>query len=708
MMHRLIVMGTVMILATQLAGQSAKQPKKQDPATTKPLIVTARKWEELYFEVPQSVTPITEEQIRDAGVDSVKEAARYVPNVLITEFSSRRLSFPFVRGIGSGQGDPAVTTFIDGVPQLQVSSTNLPLLDVERIEFLRGPSGALYGRNTLGGAISISTRLPTNNLEYGSEVMIGNYSLQDYRFSFSAPLEKDKLFFSASGLYSKRDGYTKNDFTGHDVDFRDNWFGRTQVLWLPDAANEVRLTVYGESAHDGGFVLSDLAGLRARPNRINQDFEGRVDRDLISTALTWNHHGECCELTSITAVQYWEIEETADFDFSPIDGIRRKTDGDQTSVSQELRLTSLDDDGVRVADGVSMKWLVGASGFYSDSSDTASNDFRPGGAGILFPPAAVGVDRATGDFDSYSVAMFGQTTFVVDEKWELTAALRYEYESKDADIDRTFTTGGMTFPTSSSSPSENFDEWLPRASISYRWCEELMSYVLVARGFNAGGFNLTAPAGSETFRPEKSWSYEVGTRASFCEDKLNVAVAWFYIDWDDMQLSQFNAASGGYVVNAGESDSTGVEVEITAKPIDEVQLFGGIGVMDTEFKRFTDQFGQSVAGKNLPFAPDWTANVGSQLTMDLCKDVQLFARAEYFYVGTFYYDAGNRGAENYDLANFRVGCGGKNWRVDAWLNNAFDQNYVPIAFQPNPGDPTQFVGESSAPRTYGFTVRLTF
>ncbi len=681
----------------------AQVPVKQDPEQDKPLIVTARKWEELLREIPQSVSAITEEQIRDAGLDTVKDAARYVPNVLITEFSSRRLSFPFVRGIGSGQGDPAVATFIDGVPQLRVSSTNLPFLDVERVEFLRGPNGALYGRNTLGGAIAISTKLPSNVLEVGSSVTIGNYSLQDYRFSVSTPLEEDKVFFSISGLYSKRDGYTKNDFTGHDVDFRDSWFGRVQVLWLPDAANEVRLTVYGESAHDGGFVLSDLAGLRSRPNRINQDFEGRADRDLIATALTWNHHGESCDITSITSVQHWEIEESSDFDFSPIDGIRRKTEEDQTYVFQELRLASPDDDAIKVAENVTVRWLAGASGFYSDSSDTAANDFRPGGAGILFPPFLVGVDRATGDFDSYSVAVFGQTTFTIDDQWDLTAALRYEYESKNADIDRT-----SPIISSSTSPSENFDEWLPRASIAYRCSEQCMMYGLVARGFNAGGFNLTSPSGSETFRTEKSWNYELGVKTSFLEDRLIVSAAAFYIDWDDMQLSQFDAATGGYVVNAGGSDSTGVEAELTAKPIEELQLFAGIGVLDTEVGQFTDQFGTDVSGQNLPFAPDWTANVGSQLTMDLCEDVQLFARAEYFYVGTFYYETGNRAAENYDLANFRVGCGGEKWRVDLWLNNAFDEDYVPIAFQPSPIDPTAFVGESAAPRTYGFTVNLTF
>ncbi|MHC4811688.1 MAG: TonB-dependent receptor [Planctomycetota bacterium] len=704
MLQNLIAVGAAVVLLSPCPGQ----PGKQEPVKVKPVVVTARKWEELHFDVPQSVSAISAEQIRDAGLDSVKEAARYIPNVMITEFSSRRLSFPFVRGIGSGQGDPAVATFIDGVPQLQVSSTNLPFLDVDRVEFLRGPSGALYGRNTLGGAINVITKWPSNTTEYGGGVTIGNFDLHDYRFSFSTPLEEEKLYLSVSGLKSERDGYTKNDFTGHDVDFRDSWFGRAQLLWIPDPTNELRLAVHGENANDGGFVLSDLAGLRSRPNRINQDFEGRTDRDLVATSLTWNHHGDHTELTSITAVQRWEIEETADFDFSTIDGIRRKTQADETAISQELRLASPEDDDLEVADNVAMRWLIGVSGFFSEADETAANDFRPGGVGILFPAAAVGVDRASGDFDSYSVAAFGQATLTIDDWIDVTGALRWEYESKNADIDRTFTSSGVTVPTASSGPSENFDELLPRASVALWWSEQVMTYGLVARGFKAGGFNLTAPTGSETFRTEKSWNYEVGVRTSCCEDRVTISAAAFYIDWDDMQLTQFDTASGGYVVNAGESDSSGVELEIAGKATDELQLFGGIGVLDTEFDEFVDQFGQNNSGQELPFAPDWTANVGAQFTADVSEDLQLFARAEYFYVGTFHYDAGNIGSENYDLANLRIGCGGKNWRVDAWLNNAFDENYVPVAFQPNPADPTQFVGESAAPRTYGVTVRVTF
>lgn len=671
--------------------------------------MTARKWEELPGEVPRSVTTVPGEQIRDAGIREVRQAARYVPNMIVTEFSSRRLSFPFVRGVGSGQGDPAVGTFIDGVPQLQVSSTNLPLLDVERVEILRGPHGALYGRNTIGGAMNIISRRPSSKTEVDADVTFGNFALQEYRIVGSVPIERDKLSVSFAGVHQRRDGYTDNDFTGNDVDDREMFFGRAQVLWTPDTENEVRFSVHSESSRDGGFVLSDYNGLRARPNKISQDYEGFADRDVLAGSLTWTRSGDEVDFTSITAGQWWDIEESTDFDFSALDGVRRFTTADQTYVYQELRFASAEDRPIVLSSEAELKWLWGVSGFWSDSEQGAANEFRPGGAGIIFfPPQVAGTDQATGSFDSYAAAAFAQATIDWKESWEFTGALRYEYESKDADIDRRYLVMGFPATQASTSADESFDEILPRLSVSYQWSEELMAYVLAARGFKAGGFNLTAPSGSETFGPEKSWTYEAGFRSSSREGKVVVAGSLFFIEWDDMQLSQFNAQTGGYVTNAGQSTSMGAEIEIVSRPIEGVQLFAGVGVLDTEFDRFTDQFGADVSGKDLPFAPENSGNVGIQVSKPIDDGLTCYVRAEHFHVGDFFYDAGNLKAESYNLTNFRVGLGGEQWRIDGWIRNAFDNDYIPVAFQPNPGDPTAFVGESAAPQTYGVTLRVRF
>ena len=158
-----IVSGILLLgFAGSARGQTEAVPEAPPgEAVSLPTVeVTARKWVEVPLDVPQSITVIPESLIRDAGLRSIRDASIYVPNFNVVEFSARRLSFPFVRGIGSGQGEPAVTTYIDGVPLFFGGGANFPLLNVERIEFLRGPQGTLYGRNALGGMIHVITREP--------------------------------------------------------------------------------------------------------------------------------------------------------------------------------------------------------------------------------------------------------------------------------------------------------------------------------------------------------------------------------------------------------------------------------------------------------------------------------------------------------------------------------------------------------------------
>lgn len=673
-----------------------------------PVLVTARKWVELSRDVPQSLTVMPEGLLRDAGLRSMREASFLVPNLFINEFSSRRLSFPTIRGIGSGVGDPAVTTYIDGVPQLTINSTNLPLIDVERIEFLRGPQGTLYGRNSIGGLIHIITQRPDNTLRVRGGATLGNYDLQEYEFSAGGPLVADELFFSLTGLHSSRDGYTRNAFTGNDVDDRDSLFGRGQILWTPSEQSEFRLSVYGEKSRDGGFVLSELNGLRRHPNRINQNFEGLAHRDLAGSSLTWNYYGESIDFVSITSFQDWSIFETADFDFTFIDAVRRRTRESQQYFTQEVRVSSAADANLAVGEDASLKWILGASLFASDSDRLARNNFRPGGIGIFFPPEQVGIDTQFGDFEDLGLAAFGQGTLTLGERLDLTAGLRFDFERKEATVNRTFETGGFTVLSTTTNLDRDFDEVVPRFSAAYRFADNVMVYGLAAMGFKAGGFNLSAPTGRLAFDQETSWTYEAGIKSTFLDERLAVNASIFHIDWDDLQLSLFDAMTGGYIANAASATSRGFEVEVGLKPAEEWDLFAGLGFTDAEFDRFIDPFGADVSGRKLAFVPERTWNFGAQYSGRLCESATWFVRGEYTGVGTYYYDAGNRAAEQFELANFRVGVRSRNVSVEGWVRNAFDQDYVLVAFQPSPFDPTAFVGESGAPQTFGITVNITF
>lgn len=678
------------------------------PLRLDPVVVTARRFVEPAQSVPIGVTVVDRQTIEDGNITSIREASRLVPNMIVTEFTSRRLSFPTIRGISTGVGDPSVTTYVDGVPQLGLGSTNITMLDMERVEFLRGPQGTLFGRNSIGGVILLETEQPTNAHQLRGQLTWGNYSTQEYAAMYSGPIIEDKLFVSLSGEWTSRDGYTTNAVTGNKVDDRESTFGRGKILWSPDEHNDIEFTTYGERSRDGGFGLGFLPAIRADANTIAEDFEGRTNRNIWSNALTWTHRGDAIDITSISSYVDWKVDETSDFDFSPIDGVRRATKENEEYFYQELRVSSPEDAPLKFGEHHEVKWIVGGTYFNSDGQEKTANDFRPGGANILFPASQVGVDSDRGDFDDWGLSVFGQATWTIAEVLDLSAGVRYDYEDKEADITNMFEVGGFPVLQNRVSRDESFDEWSPTFSVGYHVNDDALIYGRAAHGFKAGGFNLRAPSGDETFDNETSWSYEGGIKTSWFDGRLIANAAFFYIDWDDLQLSLFDSVSGGYIANAGQATSKGAELELTARVTEGLDVFAAYGYTHAEFDSFTDQYGQDVSGKKLPFVPEHTFNIGAQLRAPLGGGYDWFARGEYTYTGTYHLDAGNTETESYGLATFTVGVERDNLRVELWIKNAFDQEYVPVAFQPSPFDPTTFVGESGIPATLGVTASLRF
>jgi len=702
-----LALGPTALPATAQDGgglpRGAGEDQLQDQPPTVDLgdvLVTARKREEAPRNVPASTTVVTGSELEAAGITSLSDAAIFVPNLRLTEFTARRLSLPFLRGVGSGVGEPAVTTYVDGVPQLTTGSTNLPLIGLERVEFLRGPQ-ALYGRNSLGGVIHLVSARPTRERQARADLTLGDHGRQELELSWSGPVGEDVLF-RFDGLYEARDGYTRNDFTGDDVDERRSFFGREQVLLRPTERSELRLGIYGQSARDGGFALYDLPTLRARPHHINQDFEGVAERDVLSPFVTWTRYGDSVDFTAITSYTDWDLLETSDFDFTAIDGVRRRTEESQRHFNEELRLSSAEEEPVALGGRATLEWLAGVHVFVADSERSAANEFRPG----LFPVPAL--DASRGEFEDLGLGVFGQATVTIDERLELALGLRYDDESKEAGLRHTLEVGGFPVSDDTTALDDDFGQASPSFSAAWHFDDETMAYASAAKAYKAGGFNLTAPPDRVAFGPEQSWTYEVGLRKSWDEERVTASAAAFHIDWEDMQLSQFEFPYGGFVDNVGASTSQGLELEVTARVRPGLRVFSGLGLLDTEIDQFVDSFSLDDSGNDLPFAPDQTWHVGAQLEGDVSGRTRWFARAEIVGVGDFFYDASNLEGDSFELVNLRAGVERGDWRLALWVRNAFDEEYVPVAFQPDPTDPTAFVGENGAPRTLGVSFGMSF
>jgi len=695
------LIATAVAFAADAAVQDAETQSVPAPAVQGPppeTVVTARKRNEALLDVPVSVSVFTAEEIEKGGMRSMRDVSMLTPNMNMVEFTARRLSFPFIRGIGSGIGEAGVVTYVDGVQQLTTGSTNLPLRGLERVEILRGPQGSVYGRNALGGVIKLQSKAPSSTPEFSASAGVGNYDLYEAAASWSGPVGQGGSALGLDASYMQRDGYTKNVFTGDQVDTRESFFGRAQYLMNPSDDSELRVGLYGETARDGGFALSFLQGLKQDPWRIDQDFEGKVNRDIVAPSVTYHLFGDSVDFRSITSYQDWDVLETSDFDFTPLDLIRRKSTEDQSYLYQELLWSSPDS---QVGDGDTLSWIAGLQGFIAGSSRSAENEFRP-----LFPTP--GTDTSSGDFDDYGIGVFGQLSAAVTEAVELTAGLRYDHEFKEASLRSTFVSGGVTLVDNRTKEDADFGQLLPSFAATWKVRDDTSLYGSVAKGYKAGGFNLRAPTNQIAFDPEHNWSFEVGVKSALAGGRVALRLAAFYIDWDDMQLSLFDPVAGGYITNASQSTSQGVEAEARTQVTEMLSLFGTVGTADTEFGDFVDPYGNQVSGNSLPFAPEYTFSLGAQLDGDLPREMGWFARAEWVGVGNFYYNANNTESESYDLVNLRAGFDRKGWELSFWVRNLFDTAYFPIAFQPDPSDETVFVAETGEPMVGGVSLRATF
>jgi iron complex outermembrane recepter protein len=700
---------------------SSSPAATNDPARLPEVIVTGQKQPAPVLSLPVSDSVVTRETLTNADLQSPKDASIYAPNTFLSEFTARAQSVPYFRGIGGGLGyNPGVTTFIDGVPQLNFYSANIELLGVDQVEFLRGPQGELFGRNTAGGLINITSELPTDFWTGKAVGSYGNYDYGDLRASISGPIVPGKLDMSLAGGYSSRDGYT-TDQTGRPIDGREAGFGKGQLLYKASDRFELRFIAWGEHDQDGDYALGELNDLEAAPHvapRVGGTDNGFNKRDLAAGVVQANYHGEAVDLASISGVPWWRNEAYTDWDYAgsyaaalgpavlgPYAVVPFYEDNveQQRQFTEEFRAASPKDSPIKLADALDLNWQSGLFLFTQSYHQLDSN----------FNNSYV---IHTGALDDLGGGVYGQVKLTAWEHLDFTAGVRYDYENKTAQLG-TVPISAAPIPAVYASANANFGEVSPAFGLAWHFSTNQMAYARAAEGYKAGGFNSEGPV---EYGTEHTWNYELGHKAVWLDGKLETTAALFYIDWHNIQEATFSANPGNpygyYVINAGGADSKGVELETQYRPMKGWDLFGSVGYTDARFQSDATYFGASIAGNRLPSAPEFTGNMGTEASWSPCRAVTLYARAQVSVYGDFEYDPSNlAGQSTYSIANFRAGARGKHWYAEGWVNNAFNTSYVPIAFNlydgyqvPGINGKTGYVGEDGPPLTFGFRAGIYF
>ncbi|PIE71894.1 MAG: TonB-dependent receptor [Deltaproteobacteria bacterium] len=641
-------------------GVALTTSQKRETAQLETITVTAQKQEETVQEVPMSISVFDAIAIEDAQMESMKDVADFVPNLIIIGQGFSGWNNPSMRGVYAPGETLAVSTglYMDGVPVLSILGYDDSLLDVERIEVLRGPQGTLYGKNTEVGAINIITRQPDNEFR-GKIVADADTFLStetddglggNLGINLSGPLAKDRLFGSFSGLFHQQQGFIENITTGEATNDPEHWYGKGHLRWTPGDQLDISLIAsylkYDGNGPNMGISEQGSAMFGLMPDNYRQNAsncDAYEDSSLHSQALKIEYDiNALMTITAVTARRVYNDIKLTDYDFSPFTLFHAKTDNTFEMFSQEFRLNYVND---------RLKWLVGV--YYDNDnrklrSETIS-DF----------PFMAGMLRRDLYFESYAV--FANLNFPLGENFNIVGGLRYEYQK-----------GEMKDHIYGAQNDDSWDSISPKLALEYLFSPQIMSYISVSKGFRSGGFNMYAMNPEYySYDDEALWSYEAGMKSGFLDNRFIVNAAMYYMDIDNMQVNEAVSPLETYVTNAAKATGYGFEVEATARIRDGLSLISGFGYNHVAFDEFKDAAGDYKDNQN-PFAPEYTFNMGIQYR----HHNGFYFRADLIGNDKMYLDKANTyDRDAYQIVNVKTGYEMERFDIYLYGKNIFDETY---------------------------------
>ena len=668
------------------------------------IIVTAQKREQRAADVPITVTALTGEALARSNVTELADIADLTPG-LSFESIGLRSPFIFMRGAGTGAfdigSDPSVGVFVDEIYQPRFTGLQLDLVDIERVEVLKGPQVALFGRNTLGGAIHVVTAEPTPQLEGLASLDVGNEGLIQFRGTLSGPIAGDRLLARLSIGQKKRDGWVENVLSGvkhHDVDAQ---AARGQLLWLGDRAR-LRLTV--DYARDdvraapfsnetaSVLLLSPISPyfgqVPATFDKRHQYFntDGFQDRESWSAAARLDFDFAWGRLTSITGMQSHDFVELHDFDATQAAVIDRYADEESDSWSQEIRLAGeLDADRAPFA---GLDWLLGL--YYFDDDASRYEQFTFGPDNLLSAFFAGGNTVLINDWHRVRTeawALFGQLGLQINDSWRLNAGVRRSEDEKSSHRDALPSAFTPFLPSPYEIElSRDWSSFDPQVSVQYTPTSDIALYASYGEGFKSGGFQPAVPAtpddAREIFDPESVKSYELGLKTSLLDRRLTVNAAVFHAEYDNLQ---FVAATGVrptgapivVITNAGASTTDGIEVELMAQPLEGLELGLGYAYLDATFDEYVDGNGTDQSGNRIERTPEHQGHFTALYRIPLSIGTLSLSGEVKSQTETFFDPDNIVREEGYTTVNASVALDSSDgrWRIGLWGRNLGDDDH---------------------------------
>ncbi|MGM9804534.1 MAG: TonB-dependent receptor [Muribaculaceae bacterium] len=693
-----------------------------------------------------SATVIDRSDAERQHIFSAKTASDIAPNVVIPDYGSRITSTIYVRGLGSRIDQPVVGLNIDNVPILNKNNYDFDMCDISRVEMIRGPQSSLFGRNTMGGVFNIYTLSP---LSYQGTRLMAEYGTANSLKVAAGHYAKlsPSLGVSASAQYTSTDGFFTNLYNGEKCDWEHQGSARIKVQYDNrqgfSLENVAALSVVRQGGYPYRFIDNQT---------ISYNDTCFYKRTALSDGLTLRFNRQNFSISSVTSVQYSDDNMTLDQDFLPIDYFTLTQANREYSFTHDLIVRSQDDK--------KYQWLAGLFAFYRHAEMNAPVTFLNTGISELIeekrnqanPNYPISWDTRQFELGSkftmpnWGVALYHQSKLHLGA-WTFTAGLRADYEHSGLRFNSFSNTGYSINHVLSDGTTElfrhddvnindngklnkHFLQLLPKVAASYQlpFNRQSTAYASVSKGYKAGGYNtqmfsdvlqqrIMGMMGIGMnydvdqivgYKPEKAWTYEIGTHLETNNGDFTADFSLFYINCTDQQLTTFpdGTTTGRVMTNAGRSRSVGGELSLKAQLTNRLGMAASYGFTHAQFVEYNDGK-QDLAHKRLPYVPQNTIYAEAYyvipLSSQLLRSISLNVNARA--IGNIYWDETNQNSQDlYALMGAQVKLQGRHFSLELWGKNLTDTNYGTFYFV---SINHRFV-QQGRPRQIGATLRYFF
>jgi iron complex outermembrane receptor protein len=692
------------------------------------IIVTAEKRDVSLQRIGVAITAVTGDELERLGLNDLREMQFLAPGLKIGE--TQKKTFINIRGIGNelfnAGADQGVAVHMDGVYLARNEYPSLALMDVERVEVLRGPQGTIYGRNATGGAINIITRKPGPDFDAYASITVGNYNSVILSGATGGTVVDDQVFARLAVFSDSHDGWTKNLGQGLDLDDSGQDAARLSLTAIVSENTEMGLSV-NYSRDRGNGAASVVRHSATGPGIIWEEFGGQLSTG--RNTYSPDPHGLTREIKGVnfnlthdfgsatlkTTAAYWKLFSDLSDD---LDGTSFFTGGEFWGEKQhqnliEVNLTSNGDGR--------LEWLAGL--FYFGETARTSYDAR------LFDPSLGDLGFLGGNPDccrqlnqrgwqtkvsANSYAAFGQIGYGITDSLSLKVGGRYTSDHK-----REHASLPIFGPPLLEDLSDSWDDFTPRLALEYQANDDLLVYGSVSKGFKSGGFNVWGLQGVG-FKPEQVWNYETGLKSRFANGQVQANLTAFYSRYSDLQVNEVLPIAGIRVVNAAAATISGAEIELVARSSAGLQLDVAAAYLNSRFTSFDNfevdfpELGvQDLSGNRLPKAPEFTINTAAQYAFRFGEAGTVTLRGEYNWQDDVFFTEFNReNAYQPDVGRWNASLAfdseDETWSVVGFVTNGSNKLVTEGAIIGGQGLGSPVFEFFSPPKLYGVKVSYRF